>query len=96
MLITNRLIKIHHVIDWVIGSGNVNLLISVIHICRTKRKKYCTNKTCKTEISVLLYLVTRLRRALESPTDLCDRENQLSLKPRRGIERNTGGSARRF
>ena len=75
MLITNRLIKIHHVIDWVIGSGNVNLLISMIHICRTKRKKYCTNKTCKTEISVLLYLVTSLRRASEGPTSAIARTN---------------------
>lgn len=75
MLITNRLIKIHHVIDWVIGSGNVNLLISVIHICRTKRKKYCTNKTCKTEISVLLYLVTSLRRASEGQTSAIERTN---------------------
>lgn len=72
MLITNRLIKIHHVIDWVIGSGNVNLLISMIHICRTKRKKYCTNKTCKTE---LLYLVTSLRRASEGPTSAIERTN---------------------
>lgn len=75
MLITNRLIKIHHVIDWVIGSGNVNLLISMIHICRTKRKKYCTNKTCKTEISVLLYLVTSLRRASEGLASAIERTN---------------------
>ena len=75
MLITNRLIKIHDVIDWVIGSGNVNLLISMIHICRTKRKKYCTNKTCKTEISVLLYLVTSLRRASEGLASVIERTN---------------------
>ena len=62
-------------LTWVIGSGNVNLLISMIHICRTKRKKYCINKTCKTEISVLLYLVTSLRRASEGLAPAIERTN---------------------
>lgn len=47
MLITNRLIKIHHVIDWVIGSGNVNLLISMIHICRTKKRNTVQTKLAR-------------------------------------------------
>lgn len=75
MLITNRLIKIHDVIDWVIGSGNVNLLISIHDSHLPNKKKEILYKQNLQDRNIRFALPRyqsspRIRRP-----DLCDREN---------------------